>query len=172
MKNLLKFCSKFLISYFRPQRHNSSTEIFLKDFDCENEGKFFRSAITSLNAFVRQSVHPSLSPHERWPRPDLPSPSPPISPQPPLSPPWAFSPPQPSSASLSPGHPVIGSSSRTYLTHLVLFSYFRCDCMIVSFFILGQSRPTAGKAQTGSLGQDTVLWCSQPKKTMETNYNP
>ena len=53
MKNLLKFCSKLLISYFRPQRQNSSTEIFLKDFDCENEGKFFRSAITSLIAFVR-----------------------------------------------------------------------------------------------------------------------
>ena len=30
------------------------------------------------------------------------------------------------------------------------------------FDILGQSRPTAGKAKTGSLGQDTVLWCSQP----------
>ena len=28
---------------------------------------------------------------------------------------------------------------------------------------LGQSRPTAGQTLTGSLGQDTVLWCSQPK---------
>ena len=146
MKNLLKFCSKFLISYFRPQRHNSSTEIFLKDFDCENEGKFLGPLLPhwmplldspSIRPLVRMKDGPDQISHP---------PHPPISPQPPLSPPWAFSPPQPSSASLSTGHPVIGSSSRTYLTHLVLFSYFRCDCMIVSFFILGQSRPTAGKA--------------------------
>ena len=42
---------------------------------------------------------------------------------------------------------------------------------LLEFNILGQSRPTAGKAQTVSLGQDTVLWCSQPTKPWEPTKN-
>ena len=36
---------------------------------------------------------------------------------------------------------------------------------------LGQSQPTAGKAYTGSLGQDTVLRCSQPTKPWKPTKN-
>ena len=38
------------------------------------------------------------------------------------------------------------------------------DGNYVSLYKLGQSRPMAGKAQTGSPGQSTVLWCSQCEK--------
>ena len=37
--------------------------------------------------------------------------------------------------------------------------------------LLDQSRPTAGKAYTGSLGQDTVFWCFQPTKLWKPTIN-
>ena len=39
-----------------------------------------------------------------------------------------------------------------------------CGILRYFFELLGQSRPTAGEAQTGSSGQNTVLGCSQREK--------
>ena len=62
MKNLLKFCSKFLISYFRPQRQNSSTEIFLKDFDCDYMRASFLGPLLPhwIPSLVSSSIRPLL----------------------------------------------------------------------------------------------------------------